>query len=110
MPSWYLAEPWMRTHPFRWVSLERLGATRFLRCTTSSRMTNCSRKWPAAAPDLAVSFGGVPGTVLFQGHTYAGVLQVNVRVPEAAPKGSAVPVVLTVNGASSSPSRTVAIQ
>lgn len=69
-----------------------------------------SGKWPAAAANLAVSFAGAPGTVLFQGHTYAGVLQVNVRVPQNAPTGDRIPVILTVNGASSGADRTVALQ
>jgi uncharacterized protein (TIGR03437 family) len=67
-------------------------------------------KWPVPAGNLTVSFGGVPGAVLFQGQTFAGVLQVNVRVPDAAPLGSKIPVALAVNGISSHPGRTVTIK
>jgi uncharacterized protein (TIGR03437 family) len=46
--------------------------------------------------------GGVPGLV-------AGFLQVNVRVPAAVPTGSTVPVILSIEGASSQASVTMVV-
>lgn len=50
-----------------------------------------------------VTIGGVPATVLFSGLApgTVGEYQVNVRVPVGAPVGSAVPVAITMGGASS---------
>jgi uncharacterized protein (TIGR03437 family) len=47
--------------------------------------------------------GAVPGLAL-------GVEQINVLVPQNAPVGNAVPVVITANGVSSQSNVTVAIQ
>ena len=51
----------------------------------------------------SVTIGGVPATVSFAGLApgFVGLYQVNVEVPEAAPSGSAVPVVLSIGGAAS---------
>ena len=62
-----------------------------------------------------VTIGGVPATVEFAGLAPGSVslYQVNVRVPDGAPAGDAVPVVLTMtgnHGPVSSPPATVAIQ
>lgn len=73
-------------------------------------MLPAAGKWPVPAGDLIVSFGGVPGTTLFQGQPSAGILQVKVRVPDTVPPGSEVPVVLAVNGVSSNAGRTVALK
>ncbi len=53
----------------------------------------------------AVTIGGIPATVAFSGLApgFVGLYQVNVRVPENAATGSAVPVVLTIGGATSNP-------
>ncbi|MGC9972597.1 MAG: hypothetical protein ABSE56_18595 [Bryobacteraceae bacterium] len=67
-------------------------------------------KWPAPAADLSVTFGGAPGEVLFKGLIFAGVLQVNVRVPQNAPVGDAVPLTLTVGSVSSAAGRTIALK
>ena len=56
-----------------------------------------------------MSFGGVSGQVVFKGLVYAGVLQLNVRVPAGAPSGPFVPMVLSVNGVSS-PGATLALR
>ncbi len=66
--------------------------------------------WPEPAGPLTVTFGGVPGHVEFKGLVYAGVLQVNVTVPNDAPAGSAVPLVVNVAGVSSPSGTTIAIQ
>jgi uncharacterized protein (TIGR03437 family) len=44
--------------------------------------------YPIANPgQLSVSVGGLQAQVLFAGMTYAGVFQVNIRVPEGIPEG-----------------------
>jgi len=47
-----------------------------------------------------VTIGGKEATVSFSGLTpgSVGLYQVNAQVPAAAPKGAAVPVVITMNG------------
>jgi uncharacterized protein (TIGR03437 family) len=65
--------------------------------------------WPQPAGAVNVTFGGVPGEVVFKGLVYAGVLQVSVKVPDNAPVGNAVAVVLSVAGAASPPA-TVALK
>lgn len=66
--------------------------------------------WPAPVGNLAVTFGGAPGEVQFKGVVSAGVLQVNVKVPQAAPAGTAVPLVLTVGGVSSAAGFAIALK
>lgn len=68
---------------------------------------------PSAGPvpvsgDLKVTVGGVPAQVVYAGD--AGVLQINIRIPENAPVGGAIPVVLTVGENSSSSAVTMAIR
>ncbi len=48
-----------------------------------------------------VTIGGVPATVTFSGLApgFVGVYQVNARVPDNAPTGSSVPLLISVNGA-----------
>jgi uncharacterized protein (TIGR03437 family) len=48
----------------------------------------------------AVTIGGVPGTVSFSGLApgYAGLYLVNVQIPDTAPLGAAVPIVLSIGG------------
>ena len=70
---------------------------------------------PIPLQELAVSvtIGGLPAAVQYAGaapELVAGVMQVNAVVPERAPSGSAVPVVLTVGGVSSPATVTVAIR
>jgi uncharacterized protein (TIGR03437 family) len=66
--------------------------------------------WPAPVGNLAITFGGVPGEVQFKGVVSAGVLQVNVKVPQTAPAGGAVPLVLTVGGVSSAGGFTISLK
>ena len=59
-----------------------------------------------------VTIGGVPAAVLnFSGLTpgFVGLYQVNVQVPEAVTPGSAVSLVLTIDGVSSN-TVTIAVQ
>lgn len=62
-------------------------------------------EWPEPFNDVGVTFGGIAGKVLFSGLTYAGVLQLNVQVPESAPAGE-VPLILQI-GKITSPDDTV---
>jgi uncharacterized protein (TIGR03437 family) len=63
---------------------------------------------------VSVTIGGVAAPeVLYAGGAplyVAGLMQVNVRVPAAAPAGNAVPIQLTIGNASSQPSVTVALR
>jgi hypothetical protein len=51
---------------------------------------------------VKASIGGLPAEVLFAGLTFAGVFQVNLRVPDGVPDGE-LPVVLTTEGRSTQP-------
>ncbi len=62
---------------------------------------------------VTVKIGGAEAEVLYAGAApglVVGLLQVNVRVPENAPSGNAVPVALTVGTASSQPGVTMAVK
>jgi uncharacterized protein (TIGR03437 family) len=50
-----------------------------------------------------VTLGGVPAPVFFSGLApgFVGLYQVNVKVPEEAPSGNAVDVILTLGGVAS---------
>jgi uncharacterized protein (TIGR03437 family) len=58
-----------------------------------------------------VSIDGVPATVQFSGLApgLVGVYQINIRIPDDAPAGTAVPISLTIGGATSN-TVTIAIQ
>jgi uncharacterized protein (TIGR03437 family) len=58
-----------------------------------------------------VTIGGAPATVQFSGLTpgYVGLYQVNAQVPSAAPKGAAVPLSISIGGATSN-TVTIAVQ
>jgi len=58
---------------------------------------------------VQILFGGQPAKVLFAGMTFAGVFQVNVRVPDGIPPGEA-PVVLKVGEQSSSQATVLAFR
>jgi len=67
---------------------------------------------PSTTPTLPdVSIGGVSSTAAFSGLApgYVGLYQVNVQVPQNAPTGNAVPLVLTMAGAVSN-AVTIAVQ
>jgi uncharacterized protein (TIGR03437 family) len=74
---------------------------------------------PAAAPlpkpglPVEVKIGGLDAAVLYAGGApgmVAGLVQVNVRIPEGAAPGPSVPVVLVVGSASSQQGLTVAVR
>ena len=58
---------------------------------------------PAITQNPVVMIGGVAANVTFSGLAPAtvGVYQINVQVPDAAPSGNAVPVVLSIGGLAS---------
>jgi uncharacterized protein (TIGR03437 family) len=61
---------------------------------------------------VSVTIGAIPATIQYAGGApgeVAGVMQVNVQIPEDVEPGSAVPVTLTVGKASSQPGITIAI-
>jgi uncharacterized protein (TIGR03437 family) len=61
---------------------------------------------------VAVRFGGVSGELFFAGSApgFAGLLQLNVRVPAGAPTGAAVPVELTIGAEAGQPGASIAVQ
>ena len=70
---------------------------------------------PFPTPDLpvSVSLGGVQipaANVVFDGLLYSGEVQINILIPANAPTGSAVPLVVTIGGASSRSDATIAIK
>ncbi len=62
------------------------------------------------AQSLQVALGGVPAEVTFAGLINPGVLQVNVKIPEASPVGAAVPLTLTVGNISNRKAVSVSLQ
>jgi uncharacterized protein (TIGR03437 family) len=67
----------------------------------------------ALAAGVSVTIGGVDAPVTYSGSApgmVAGFFQINVRVPDGAPSGAAVPVIVTVGGTSSPASATMAIR
>ena len=62
-----------------------------------------SRAYPVAdLSKVRVSIGGIPASVVYAGMTFAGLFQVNVKVPAGIPNG-VLPVVLQIDGQSSQP-------
>jgi uncharacterized protein (TIGR03437 family) len=62
---------------------------------------------------VSVSIGGVKvpdANLAFKGLVYTGEIQLNVLIPATAPTGDAVPLVVTIGGASSRSGVTVAIK
>lgn len=69
--------------------------------------------YPSPMLPVSVSLGGsaVPAANLaFDGLVYCGEVQINLLIPAKAPTGSAVPLVVTIGGASSRTDATIAIQ
>jgi len=63
--------------------------------------------------DVTVSIGGVDAPVKYKGGAYgltAGVLQVNVEVPQGVTPGNAVPIVLHIGGKDSAAGVTMAVE
>jgi CheY-like chemotaxis protein len=69
--------------------------------------------YPPPRLPVKVTVGGVPAQIIFAAeapHAVAGFLQVNFRVPRAAPVGDAVPLSLTIGGVQSAAGVTMAIR
>jgi uncharacterized protein (TIGR03437 family) len=68
---------------------------------------------PQAVAGVSVSIGGALAEVFYKGGVpgvTAGLVQINVRVPAAAPVGPAVPVIVTIGGIPSQNGVTVAVR
>jgi uncharacterized protein (TIGR03437 family) len=69
--------------------------------------------FPTPVLPVSVSLGGVQlpaANVVFDGLVYSGEVQINVLIPANALTGGAVPLVVTIGGASSRTDATIAIQ
>jgi uncharacterized protein (TIGR03437 family) len=69
--------------------------------------------YPTPLLPLSVTLGGVAvpaANIAFDGLIYSGEVQINLLIPANAPTGSAVPLVVTIGGASSRTDATIAIQ
>ena len=68
--------------------------------------------FPEPVLPATVSIGGLTSEVLFRGQApgTAGVMQLNVRLPEGITAGNGVPVVLTIGGVSSQAGVTIAVK
>ena len=69
--------------------------------------------YPTPMLPVSVALGGVTvpaANIAFDGLIYRGEVQINVLIPANAPTGSAVPLVVTIGGASSRTEATIAIQ
>jgi uncharacterized protein (TIGR03437 family) len=69
--------------------------------------------YPSPMLPVSVSLGGTTApaaNIAFDGLIYCGEVQINLLIPMNAPTGSAVPLVVTIGGASSRTDATIAIQ
>ncbi len=97
----------------------RKGEFLTIYCTGLGDVTNRPASGAAARGDPlsttrttpTVTIGGLSATVSFSGLSpgFVGLYQVNVQVPDSAPTGDAVPVVLSIGGATSN-TVTLAVQ
>jgi uncharacterized protein (TIGR03437 family) len=71
----------------------------------------CTGLGPETSTIPTVTVGGVPAPVLFSGlaPSFVGVYQINAQLPAGVPSGSAVPVVISIGGATSN-TATIAVQ
>jgi uncharacterized protein (TIGR03437 family) len=67
--------------------------------------------YPMPALPVSVTIGGVPADVLFAGSApgFAGLLQVNARVPTSVAPGNGVPVAIAIGDKTSQPGITIAV-
>jgi uncharacterized protein (TIGR03437 family) len=69
--------------------------------------------YPSPLLPVSVSLGGVAvpaANLAFDGLVYSGEVQINLLIPANAPTGNAVPLVVTIGGASSRSDATIAIK
>ncbi len=67
----------------------------------------------APNPGLSIRIGGIDAPVLYAGGVVglvAGIIQINTRVPDSVVVGKAVPLILTINGASSQVGVTIPVK
>jgi len=99
--------------PARQASIVTLYATgEGLTNPASSDGRPAAAPYPAPVLPVTLTIGGYPAQILFAGEApgYAGLLQINARIPGGfAPTGN-VPVVLSVGTASSQPGVTIAVE
>jgi uncharacterized protein (TIGR03437 family) len=99
--------------PARQASIVTLYATgEGLTNPASSDGRPAAAPYPAPVLPVTLTIGGYPARILFAGEApgYAGLLQINARLPGGfAPTGN-VPVVLSVGAASSQPGVTIAVE
>jgi uncharacterized protein (TIGR03437 family) len=67
--------------------------------------------FPAPLLPVSVTIGGLTAEIPFDGSApgFAGLMQLNVRIPVGVAPGEAVPITLSVGGASSQPGVTLAV-
>jgi uncharacterized protein (TIGR03437 family) len=65
--------------------------------------------YPKPVQPVAVKIGGVESTYNFAGLVYAGVMQINARVPAAAASSLTAPLEVRIGGVATQPNVTVAI-
>jgi uncharacterized protein (TIGR03437 family) len=69
--------------------------------------------YPTPVLPVNVSLGGVAvptANIAFDGLVYSGVMQINLLIPDDAPTGSAIPLVVSIGAASSRTDATIAIR
>jgi uncharacterized protein (TIGR03437 family) len=96
------------------ISIYATGAGLMNVPTTDGAITSLTPPFPATQLSIGVEIGGVPATIQYSGAApglVAGAIQVNAYVPQSAPSGAGVPIVLSVGGyPSPNNSVTIAIQ
>ena len=63
--------------------------------------------YPLANPNFRVTIGGVPAPVQFTGLVFAGVYQINIRVPAGLTASGDLPIVIDLGGNVTSPANAV---
>ncbi len=66
--------------------------------------------FPTPQLEVTATVGGMPANVVFKGMIYAGVLQVNIQIPENAPVGSAVALRIKIGGVETRADVTMAVE
>jgi len=83
------------------ISIYATGAGLMNGPTTDGAITSLTPPFPATQLSIGVLIGGYSATIQYSGAApglVAGAIQVNAYVPQGAPSGAAVPIVLSVEG------------
>lgn len=91
------------------VTLFATGEGRLTLSATEGRLPAPSN-WPVPESPCSITFGGVPGDIVFRGEVYAGVLQLNVKIHATASAGDSVPVVLQAGSTDSTGTAKIVIE